>query len=32
MLPDGLTCVDCGDIEGFKKKDSKENKEEEDTF
>jgi len=32
MLPDGLTCVDCGDIEGFKKKDSKENNEEEDTF
>ena len=32
MLPDGLTCVDCGDIEGFKKKDSKEKNEEEDTF
>jgi phage shock protein PspC (stress-responsive transcriptional regulator) len=32
MLPDGLTCVDCGDVEGFKKKDSKDNTEEEDTY
>jgi phage shock protein PspC (stress-responsive transcriptional regulator) len=32
MLPDGLTCVDCGDVEGLKKKDSKDNTEEEDTY